>query len=723
MCKRIDFGAFLIACLQQCRDRQEANNQGYDAPLTSDCSDRVKCHNDIFEIEKSSRDCNICRVLFQAFEKRKVADVEDARDLPIVFRVFGNKIEACFDIEERLIRLCRLDMYMNEADVNEFFRLCEIKEDHSPPILKTMEKDPCSKACLAIASGWLGDCLKNHDSCKPPTEFQKPPKRLINVGTETQNPFLVETSTGSQQLKWLSLSYCWGEEPSMKLTTDTMDMLKNGVPLNKFDPTIQDAILVTRALGITYIWIDALCIVQDRNTKDWNEQASKMNEIYGGSTVTLVVASSNSVRNGFLKKRELQYIPIRRYSNPAGDSTDTNPAARVFLSPEWDGSEDELNGPWSNRGWTMQEGLLPSRLLHYTSSQMIWKCGEEQRFERGVTKSIQDEMASALTYSDDISFGSEWFWRLETFMKFKTFPHYLPSNLDYPLLSNPETFYLWYDLVEEYTQRRFKYISDRLVAISGLAQIFGNAIRNNEYVTGLWKPDLIRGLVWHTDGAKLIPRQSADNMRAFNNACPSWSWARVGYEVVKNSHKDSISFQALSEVEDVQVDLVDQLNPFSAVKSGSVTITGPLKKAPRLYNKEWKSADASISEFERRLSEIVENESPGGVEHRYAAPPGGHFAALQMLEGVDSLHLLMLEATGSVSKGINVYRRVGVVTLRYFCKQDVASPELTAGLEELGTCRAARLGPEKGRWGKRKASSDIVMKSREPWKRDTVIIV
>src|SRR5271168_4288334 len=89
------------------------------------------------------------------------------------------------------IKFCDEDQYWSA--VNELFRFCKIKEDDSPPILKTIEKDPCSKASLAIASGWLRDCLKNHDSCKPPTEFQKPPKRLINVGNETRNPFLVET--------------------------------------------------------------------------------------------------------------------------------------------------------------------------------------------------------------------------------------------------------------------------------------------------------------------------------------------------------------------------------------------------------------------------------------------------------------------------------------------------------------------------------------------------
>jgi hypothetical protein len=117
-------------------------------------------------------------------------------------------------------------------------------------------------------------------------------------------------------------------------------------------------------------------------------------------------------------------------------------------------------------------------------------------------------------------------------------------------------------------------------------------------------------------------------MRAINNAFLSWSQASVGYELVKNSQKSNTNFRALLLVEDVQVDLVDQRDPFSAVKSGSVTITGPLKKAPRLYDKEWKSTEASISEFERHFSEIVEKGSLGGMEHRYSSPPGGHFAAL-----------------------------------------------------------------------------------------------
>jgi hypothetical protein len=58
-----------------------------------------KHRDDIFEIQKSSGDCNLCKVIFQAFEKRKVANVGEARGLPIVFRAFGNKIEVCYDTD------------------------------------------------------------------------------------------------------------------------------------------------------------------------------------------------------------------------------------------------------------------------------------------------------------------------------------------------------------------------------------------------------------------------------------------------------------------------------------------------------------------------------------------------------------------------------------------------------------------------------------------------
>jgi hypothetical protein len=111
-----------------------------------------------------------------------------------------------------------------------------------------------------------------------------------------QKPFLVELSPQSQQVAWLSLSYCCGGEPTLKLCLGNLDELKSEIFLDTLDPIIRDAILVSRALGVPYIWIDALCIIQDDNKKDWAEQATKMNQVYGGSILTLGAASAKSVK-------------------------------------------------------------------------------------------------------------------------------------------------------------------------------------------------------------------------------------------------------------------------------------------------------------------------------------------------------------------------------------------------------------------------------------------
>jgi len=588
-----------------------------------------------------------------------------------------------------------------------------------------IDKDPRSEASIATASGWLRNCLDNHISCNPSPELRKPPKRLINIGNETRDPFLAEMSPASQNIKWFSLSYCWGEEPSMKLTKDSMDTLRNGISLSRLDPTIRDAIFITRALDIPYIWIDALCIVQDEQGKEWNEDASRMNEIYGGATATLVVASSSTVKDGFLKERQPQYIPVPLESLE-WEAIDAESPVGLYLSQKWDSDEDSAEGPWSSRGWTMQEALLSSRLLYYTSSQMKWKCCEEERFERGTTKALGNVLTLAQRSLEcDGSSEYEWLWDIGTFMKFKRFSEYLPSHPANPLRSEGELFLPWYDIIKEYSPRSFTNIGDRLVALSGLAKVFGNTIRCDEYVAGLWRPDLIRGLMWYTEGAMLIPRDSPQSMRAVNNIFPSWSWASIGFELVLNHQTSPGRFQALSRVDSIQIDLVDQCQPFGAVKSGRITLTGPLKRMSRLYNKAWQSADVSMPKLERHLSEIVEMESPEGVISRYSSPPGGHFAAVQMLAGEHSLGLLVLEATGEVSNGVNVYRRVGILILRYSGGVGTTmAPTLSAVRQRAANSLSTRLGPQhKGvRIVKRIIGEVLAELNRESWGLESVII-
>ncbi|KAI9778955.1 MAG: hypothetical protein M1839_007766 [Geoglossum umbratile] len=252
---------------------------------------------------------------------------------------------------------------------------------------------------------------------------------------------------------------------------------------------------------------------------------------------------------------------------------------------------------------------------------MIWKCCTALRYERGAASEPSEEVVRGLTECGDGTI-----WSFDTFTKLKLLPWYL-QLLPEQLIS--EKYRLWYELVRDYSPRHFKYDRDRLIAISGLAKIFGDLIGNDEYFAGLWKGDMVRGLLWHVSGEKLIPAKSTKNSSTGGNTVPSWSWTSVSANVVINDHANQSSFRALSTVEDVEVDLVDPSNPFGLVNGGRVTITGPLAQLSRLYNKEWRCKETLMPALERHISKVVEEESIQGVEEIYSCPSDGRYAALQ----------------------------------------------------------------------------------------------
>lgn len=103
-------------------------------------------------------------------------------------------------------------------------------------------------------------CVKSHDDCnKQSTTFF--PQRLIRVADDGSLPRL-HISSG-EEYDYVALSHCWGKFPMLTTTTATLEERKSGIKWSELPKTFQDAIRVTKVLGIRYIWIDSLCILQD----------------------------------------------------------------------------------------------------------------------------------------------------------------------------------------------------------------------------------------------------------------------------------------------------------------------------------------------------------------------------------------------------------------------------------------------------------------------------
>ena len=152
------------------------------------------------------------------------------------------------------------------------------------------------------------------------------------------------------------------------MTTVNMNDMLHGIPTFTLPQTIQDAITITRKLGLQYLWVDALCIIQD-SASDKDKEIAKMDRIYQNSQLTIFAASAEKCQDGFLATRSLRgkFSPsIKLACIPFACP---NGASGTVSLRECD-SYDIADEPLSKCGWALQERVLSSRLLIYGCCQM-----------------------------------------------------------------------------------------------------------------------------------------------------------------------------------------------------------------------------------------------------------------------------------------------------------------------------------------------------------------
>jgi hypothetical protein len=141
-----------------------------------------------------------------------------------------------------------------------------------------------------------------------------------------------------------------------------------GIPLNRLPLIIQDAIQVTRDLEFWYLWIDALCIIQD-DSEDKNIEISRMGSIYKNATLTIAAANTIGVQDSFLAPRPAPRSCTFPYLLPDGRF------GTLWVKPRY---TDHLLNPLDSRAWALQESLLSPRVLWYGPANLKWKCNVAQ---------------------------------------------------------------------------------------------------------------------------------------------------------------------------------------------------------------------------------------------------------------------------------------------------------------------------------------------------------
>jgi heterokaryon incompatibility protein (HET) len=129
---------------------------------------------------------------------------------------------------------------------------------------------------------------------------------------------LVETDTGKYG-QYIALSYCWGSVSAYKTTVNTKNDHMSGINFDCLPRTIQDTIVLTRYLGLQYLWIDCLCIVQD-DREDWERESYRMGSVYQNSYLTIAASRAKDCSEGFLGKRVADSILRTKIEDGDGQS-------------------------------------------------------------------------------------------------------------------------------------------------------------------------------------------------------------------------------------------------------------------------------------------------------------------------------------------------------------------------------------------------------------------
>ncbi|PMD41094.1 HET-domain-containing protein [Hyaloscypha variabilis F] len=173
----------------------------------------------------------------------------------------------------------------------------------------------------------------------------------------------------SRNIQYTTLSHRWDSDSSsqFKLTRENIVHLCSDIELLSLPQTFVDAIQITRKLGIRYLWIDSLCIIQD-DEDDWTHEAALMDRVYMNGLLNISAAGAEESSQGCFFRRDPSRVDLMSITAPPGRQGSWRIARANFWiqGVEW----ASLN----KRGWVLQERVLSRRVLHFAKEQIFWEC-------------------------------------------------------------------------------------------------------------------------------------------------------------------------------------------------------------------------------------------------------------------------------------------------------------------------------------------------------------
>lgn len=394
-----------------------------------------------------------------------------------------------------------------------------------------------SDSSFELMRSWYETCRSDHQHRNTHASFA--PKRLIEIVEGSSFVLRLRNNMENSGQPYIALSYCWGPPPHLQVKKFSLDGWDASIPTENLPQTIKDAVTVAHQLGITYLWVDSLCIVQD-DESDKALQLSQMSQIYKSATVTVIASRAHKASEGFLGQRNLQIKEPRLrlpYKCPlSGD------LGSILLCPILQEPEE----PVDKRAWCLQERILSPIVLEFGTTQTRWICSESQLRE-GFTDGGVPE------------FGRE-------SREYRINPHHYEKYSKSKSRGHRGHVGLWERTVEKYSRMGITNAEDWLDAISALAMEYSKYFEGR-YFAGLWESHILPQLIWY--------RYPPSDEIPVHHLFPSWSWAgHSNIDYVRNSF---LRF----EVRFIDCKIVprNEQSVFGSVESGTLQLEGRIQSA------------------------------------------------------------------------------------------------------------------------------------------------
>jgi Heterokaryon incompatibility protein (HET) len=183
---------------------------------------------------------------------------------------------------------------------------------------------------------------------------------------------VVPTASLPHNVPYAALSHRWGSTEHSTLISNLLPSYEKEIPISNISITIKDALHATRSIGLQYLWVDCMCIVQN-DPDDWSRESATMSKVYGLSTCTIAAALGAAGDRGCFASRNQHQVRPLKIQNPFSKNSNLP----FYISSQYLNEiykREVKDSPWYNRGWVFQECALSPRLLIFGKTQILWAC-------------------------------------------------------------------------------------------------------------------------------------------------------------------------------------------------------------------------------------------------------------------------------------------------------------------------------------------------------------